>query len=72
MLVLNTYFYNNKKSKLHFGDCVAVLNDLIYGYGGSIFISSNLDVYSVLALILIGCLQPHGTWQERPQTWVSI
>jgi hypothetical protein len=36
MLVFNTYFYKNKKSKLHFGDRVAVLNDLIYGYGGSI------------------------------------
>jgi hypothetical protein len=35
MLVFNTYFYKNKKSKLHFGDRVAVLNDLIYGYGGS-------------------------------------
>jgi hypothetical protein len=37
MLVFNTYFYKNKKSKLHFGDRVAVLNDLIYGYGGSIY-----------------------------------
>jgi hypothetical protein len=36
MFVFNTYFYKNKKSKLHFGDRVAVLNDLIYGYGGSI------------------------------------
>jgi hypothetical protein len=44
MVVFNTYFYRNKKSKLHFGDRVAVLNDLIYGYGGStslVFIKYN-------------------------------
>jgi uncharacterized protein YutD len=36
MLVLNKYFYKNKKSKLYIGDRVAVLNDMIYEYGGSI------------------------------------
>jgi hypothetical protein len=35
MLVLNKYFYKNKKSKLYFGDRVAVLNDFIYQTGGS-------------------------------------
>jgi hypothetical protein len=40
MLVFDTYFDKNKKSKLHFGDRVAVLNDLIYGYGGSILRSN--------------------------------
>jgi hypothetical protein len=29
MLVFNKYFYKNKKSKLYFGDRVAVLNDFI-------------------------------------------
>jgi hypothetical protein len=36
MLVFNKYFYKNKKSKLYFGDRVAVLNDFIYQTGGSI------------------------------------
>jgi hypothetical protein len=35
MLVLNKYFYKNEKSKLCIGDCVAVLNDMFYEYGGS-------------------------------------
>jgi hypothetical protein len=35
MLVFNKYFYKNKKSKLYFGDRVAVLNDFIYQIGGS-------------------------------------
>jgi hypothetical protein len=35
MLVFNKYFYKNKKSKLYFGDSVAVLNDFIYQTGGS-------------------------------------
>jgi GTPase len=29
-LVFNKYFYKNKKSKLHFGDRVALRNDFIY------------------------------------------
>jgi hypothetical protein len=32
MLVLNRYFYKNKKSKLCIGDRVAVLNDMFYEY----------------------------------------
>jgi adenine/guanine phosphoribosyltransferase-like PRPP-binding protein len=35
MLVFNNYFYKNSKSKLYFGDRVAVLNDFIYQTGGS-------------------------------------
>jgi hypothetical protein len=35
MLVFNKYFYKKKKSKLYFGDRVAVLNDFIYRTGGS-------------------------------------
>jgi hypothetical protein len=35
MLILNKYFYKNKKSKLCIGDRVAVLNDMFYEYGGS-------------------------------------
>jgi hypothetical protein len=35
MLVFNKYFYKDKKSKLCFGDRVAVLNDMFYEYGGS-------------------------------------
>jgi len=33
------YFYKNKESKLGFGDRVVVLNDFLYGYGGSTRIS---------------------------------
>jgi hypothetical protein len=36
MLVFNKYFYKKKKSKLYFGDRVAVLNDFIYQTGASI------------------------------------
>jgi hypothetical protein len=35
MLVLNNYFCKNRKSKLHFGDRVAVLNVFFYQIGGS-------------------------------------
>jgi hypothetical protein len=35
MLILNKYFYKNSKSKLCIGDHVAVLNDMLYEYGGS-------------------------------------
>jgi hypothetical protein len=35
MLVFNKLFYKNKKSKLYFGDRIAVLNDFIYQTGGS-------------------------------------
>jgi hypothetical protein len=35
MLVFNKSFYKNKKSKLYFGDRVAVLNDFIYQTGES-------------------------------------
>ncbi len=31
----NKYFYRKKKSKLCFGDRVAVQNDFLYKYGGS-------------------------------------
>jgi hypothetical protein len=47
MLVFNIYFYKNKKSKLHFGDRVAVLNDLIYAYGGSIYIPNAIHFTSL-------------------------
>jgi hypothetical protein len=40
MLVFNNYFYKNRKSKLYFGDRVAVLNDFIYQTtGGSIVLA---------------------------------
>jgi hypothetical protein len=35
-ILINT-FYKNKKSKLYFGDHVIVLNNLLYGYGESIY-----------------------------------
>jgi hypothetical protein len=35
MLIFNNYFYKDRKSKLYFGDRVAVLNDFIYQTGGS-------------------------------------
>jgi hypothetical protein len=35
MLVFNNYFCKNRKSKLHFGDRVTVLNVFLYQTGGS-------------------------------------
>jgi hypothetical protein len=35
MLVFNNYFCKNRKSKLHFGDRVAVLNVFLYQSRGS-------------------------------------
>jgi hypothetical protein len=35
MLVVNKYFYKNKKSKLYFGNRVVVLNNFIYQTIGS-------------------------------------
>jgi hypothetical protein len=35
MTVFNNYLYKNKKPTLCFGDRVAVINDLFYGYRGS-------------------------------------
>ena len=35
MSLCDKYFYKNKKSKLSFGDRVAVQNDFLYEYGGS-------------------------------------
>jgi hypothetical protein len=35
MLIFNNYFCKNRKSKLHFGDRVAVLNVFLYQTGGS-------------------------------------
>jgi hypothetical protein len=40
MLDFNKYFYKKKKSKLYFGERVAVLNDFIYQNGGSILFRS--------------------------------
>jgi hypothetical protein len=37
MLILNKHFYKNNKSKLCIGDRVAVLNDMFYEYGGSMW-----------------------------------
>jgi hypothetical protein len=36
--LLDKYFYKNKRSKLCFGDRVAVQNDFFYQYGGSVCI----------------------------------
>jgi hypothetical protein len=47
MLVFNKYFYKKKKSKLYFGDRVAVLNDFIYQTGWSIRIKSCNDALSL-------------------------
>jgi hypothetical protein len=43
MLVFNKYFYKNKKSKLYFGDRVAVLNDFICQTGGITFACSSMQ-----------------------------
>jgi hypothetical protein len=44
MLVFNNYFYKNRKSKLYFGDRVAVLHDFIYQTGGSNYLIQNVAV----------------------------
>jgi hypothetical protein len=48
MLVFNKYFYKNKKSKLYFGDRVAVLNDFIYQTGGSNWVVPHENVTTIL------------------------
>jgi hypothetical protein len=45
MSVFNKYFYENKKSKLYFGNRVVSLNDLFYEYGGSKFYSLYLEYF---------------------------
>jgi hypothetical protein len=40
--IFNKYFYRNNKSKLHFEDRVAVLNDMFYEYGRSMRIKISL------------------------------
>jgi hypothetical protein len=53
MLVFNKYFYKNKKSKLYFGDRVAVLNDFIYQTGGSTIIDYlSLTLFTELVELL--------------------
>jgi hypothetical protein len=42
MLAFNNYFCKNRKSKLHFGDRVAVLNVFFYQTGGS-----NVDFFPI-------------------------
>jgi hypothetical protein len=54
MLVFNNFFYKNKKSKLYFGDRVAVLNDFIYQTGGSTYLLACLLTY--LLTYLLACL----------------
>jgi hypothetical protein len=44
MLVFNIYFYKKKKSKLYFGDHVAVPNDFDYHTGGSINFTDHTDL----------------------------
>jgi hypothetical protein len=62
MLIFNKYFYKIKKSKLYFGDRVAVLNDFIYQTGGSTSISGVSKVPSQIVRIqypsglLLGCI----------------
>jgi hypothetical protein len=48
MLVFKKYFYKNKKSKLYFGDRVAVLNDFIYQTGGSNWVVPHENVTTIL------------------------
>jgi hypothetical protein len=43
LLVFNKYFYKKKKSKLYFGDRVAVLNDFVYRTGGSMQVAAEMD-----------------------------
>ena len=37
MSLCDKYFYKNKKSKLSFGDRIAVQNDILFKYGGSMY-----------------------------------
>jgi hypothetical protein len=38
MLIFNNYFCKNRKSKLHFGDRVAMLNVFVYQTGESMIV----------------------------------
>ena len=51
----------NKISKLCFGDRVAVLNDFLYQYGGSIY-SFNADI----------CIYNCTNTSERNLAWIGI
>ena len=46
-------FSKNKRSKLCFGDRVAVLNDFLYQYGGSITLDESMCIRFVLFLLEI-------------------
>jgi len=43
--LFDKYFYKNKESKLGFEDRVIVLNDFLYEYGGSTYLSSAPAVF---------------------------
>jgi hypothetical protein len=53
MLVFNKYFYKKKKSKLYFGDCVAVLNDFIYQTGGSIIFPFTIFLMLFIFVLIV-------------------
>ena len=50
---INIFFKKNKRSKLCFGDRVAVLNDFLYQYGGSITLDESMCIRFVLFLLEI-------------------
>jgi hypothetical protein len=56
MLVFDNYFYKNKKSKLHFGDRVVVLNDSVYQTGGSIFMKYFLVNFVMARYLEVTCV----------------
>jgi hypothetical protein len=51
MLVFNKYFYKKNKSKLYFGDRVAVINDFSYQTGGSTY---TFEKYAARVIKLVG------------------
>jgi len=58
--LFNKYFYKNKRSKLCFEDCVAVLNVIYLLYGGSKslymlskYISGSLNLTSVVIWVYV-------------------
>jgi hypothetical protein len=48
MLVFNNYFCKNRKSKLHFGDRVAVLNVFLYQLEGAHTYTTLKTIHDVL------------------------
>ena len=64
--IYQKYFYKNKKSKLCFGDRVAVQNDFIFKYGWSIFDHNQTHWQLATVRFSNDALLP---WDEKQKSW---